>query len=90
MFGGIEVQATKFVFDGFNNWRAGESRTKVHENNNGHRQAMLTSVSSHKEAGPTDYLATKQVEEERRWSQILKRLLDVLKFLAMRGLALGA
>ena len=89
MFGGIEVQAIKFVSDGFNNWRAGESRIKMHENNNGHRQAMLTFESRQKGAGRIDYLAAKQIEDGRRyWRQILKRLIDILKFLAMRGLAL--
>ena len=82
LFGEIEVQATKFVSDGFDNWRAGESRIKMHKNNNGHRQAMLTFASRQKEAGRIDHLAAKQIEEKRRyWRQILKRLIDVLKFL---------
>ena len=61
----------------------------MHENNNGHRQAMLTFTSRQKEAGRIDYLAAKQIKEERRcWRQILKGLIDVSKFLAVRGLAL--
>ena len=61
----------------------------MHKNNNGHRQAMLTFASRQKEAGRIDYLTAKQIEEERRyWPQMLKRLIDVLKFLAMRGFAL--
>ena len=63
----------------------------MHKNNNGYRQAMLTFASRQKEAGRIDYLAAKQIEEERRyWRQILKLHIDVLKFLAMRGLALRA
>ena len=39
---------------------------------------MLTFASRQKEAGRIDYLAAKQIEEERRyWRQILKRLIDV-------------
>ena len=79
----------KFVSDGFNNWRAGESRIKMRENNNGHRQAMLTFASRQKEASRNDSLPAKQIEEERHyWRRILKRLIDVLKFLAIHGLAL--
>jgi len=45
LFGGSAVQATKFVTGGFDNWRAGESRIKMHENSDGHRDAMLSFAS---------------------------------------------
>ncbi|XP_076806126.1 zinc finger MYM-type protein 1-like [Clavelina lepadiformis] len=89
LFGGNAVQATKFVSGGFDNWRTGESRIKMHESSDGHRKAMLSFASRQREAGRVDYLAAKQVEEERcYWRQIVKRLIDVLIFLAKRGLAI--
>lgn len=79
LFGGNAVQATKFVSVGFDNWRAGESRIKMHESSDGHREAMLSFASRQREAGRVDYLAAKQIEEERcYWRQIVKRLIDVL------------
>lgn len=61
----------------------------MHESSEGHREAMLSFASRQREAGRVDYLAAKQVEEERLyWRQILKRLIDVLIFLAERGLAI--
>ena len=91
LFGGIEVQAAKFVTDGFKYWKSGESRIKMRENNNGHRQAMLIFANRQKEPGRIVNLAAIQIKEERRyWRHILKRLVDVLKFLAMRGFALRA
>ena len=87
LFGGNAVQATKFVSVGFDNWRAGESRIKMHESSDGHREAMLSFASRQREAGRVDYLAAKQIEEERcYWRQIVKRLIDVLIFLSERVL----
>jgi hypothetical protein len=89
LFGGSSVQATKFVSGGFDKWRAGEARIKMHECSEGHCEAMLAFASRQREARRVDYLAAKQVEEERRyWRLILKRLIDVLIFLAERGLAI--
>ena len=59
----IEVQATKFVSDEFNNWRAGESRIKMHENNSGFPQAILTFANRPKEAGRIDYLALNRLRK---------------------------
>ena len=89
LFGGNAVQGTKFVSGGFNNWRAGKSRIKMHENSDGHREAMLSFASRQGEASRVDFLAAKQIDEKRcYWRQIVKRLIDVLIFLAERGLAI--
>jgi len=61
----------------------------MHESSDGHREAMLSFASRQREAGRVDYLAAKQIEEERcYWRQIVKRLIDVLIFLSERGLAI--
>lgn len=89
LFGGSAVQENQFVSGGFNDWRAGKARMNMHERSNGHREAMLSFASRQREVGRVDFLAAKEVEEERSyWRQILKRLIDVLVFLAERGLAI--
>ena len=61
----------------------------MNESSDGHREVTLSFASRQRQAARVNYLAAKQVDEERCfWRQIVKRLIDVLIFLAKRGPAM--
>uniref|UniRef100_A0A3B3WVG3 HAT C-terminal dimerisation domain-containing protein n=1 Tax=Poecilia mexicana TaxID=48701 RepID=A0A3B3WVG3_9TELE len=62
---------------------------KEHENSEHHRKAMLTYVSLAAASGRIDTELQKQFESEcSYWTEVLRRVVSVVKFLAERGLAL--
>uniref|UniRef100_A0A096MAY1 HAT C-terminal dimerisation domain-containing protein n=1 Tax=Poecilia formosa TaxID=48698 RepID=A0A096MAY1_POEFO len=71
------------------NFETGFSDWKQHENSEHHRKAMLTYVSLAAASGRIDTELQKQFESEcSYWTEVLRRVVSVVKFLAERGLAL--
>ena len=61
----------------------------MRDSSHDHREVVLSFASRQREACSVYYLAAKQVMEERCcWCPIGKRFIDVLIFLAKRGLAI--
>ena len=77
--------------EGFKKWKKGD-KLHVHEDSSFHREAFMKWKELEqrmKQGGRIDDVLTKQVENERKmWNAILKRVLDVIKFLASQNLAL--
>lgn len=74
---------------GFSDWKHATERMREHENSEHHRKAMLTYVSLAAASGRIDTELQKQFESEcSYWTEVLRRVVSVVKFLAERGLAL--
>jgi len=74
---------------GFSDWKHASERMKEHENSEHHRKAMLTYISLATASGRIDTELQKQFESEcAYWTEVLRRVVSVVKFLAERGLAL--
>uniref|UniRef100_A0A087X3D0 TTF-type domain-containing protein n=1 Tax=Poecilia formosa TaxID=48698 RepID=A0A087X3D0_POEFO len=74
---------------GFSHWKHATERMREHENSEHHRKAMLTYVSLAAASGRIDTELQKQFESEcSYWTEVLRRVVSVVKFLAERGLAL--
>nr|XP_054588531.1 zinc finger MYM-type protein 1-like [Nothobranchius furzeri] len=74
---------------GFSDWKHATNRMKEHENSEHHRKSMLTYITLGSAAGRIDSELEKQFESESAyWTEVLRRIVSVVKFLAERGLAL--
>ncbi len=73
---------------GFNNWRKGNEKVCEHENGNVHRLAMMTWLSRVNKNASVNKQICDQIEKEKQyWMEVLRRIVAVIKFLAVRGLA---
>ena len=79
--------SSQFVV-GFNDWKHGGEQITAHENSAGHRDAIIA-LRTRKSMGATvDAALVKQYQNEVEYGrELLKRLIDVIKFLCERGLA---
>ncbi|XP_068245391.1 zinc finger MYM-type protein 1-like [Palaemon carinicauda] len=72
---------------GFNDWK-NSKRFEEHENSTTHRNCILASVFRAQKKGLLDSHLENQTEKERTyWRKVLERVVAVVKFLALRGLA---
>ena len=72
---------------GFNNWKHAHEALKSHENSNQHLDAMAA-MCSRKSVTQIDNGLVKQYENEvQYWKQVLCRIVSVVKFLCIQGLA---
>ena len=73
--------------DGFSDWNHCQSRVLEHENSAEHKNSLTVWRTRKITACRVDCNLVKQVELERRyWRDVLQRAVEVIKFLAERGL----
>ncbi len=73
---------------GYNDWKHATRCFAEHENSDGHRKAMFNYINRAAAYGVIDSRLKKQLESHSNyWSEVLRRVVAVVKFLAERGLA---
>lgn len=77
-----------FVKNGFCDWKKAKEKTRSHENSSEHRKSLLTWISRTHDSHHVDKNMTKWFQlEVEYWRNVLKRVVEVVKFIAERGLA---
>lgn len=73
---------------GYNDWKHATRRIAEHENSDSHRKAMFNYINRAAADGVIDSQLKKQFESQcNYWSEVLQRVVAVVKFLSERGLA---
>ncbi len=71
---------------GFSDWKHANERIVEHEGSKTHRKAMLTYFMESAEKGQVETELNKLFETEcQYWSEVLRRVVAVVKFLAEHG-----
>ncbi|CAM4446998.1 unnamed protein product [Leuciscus chuanchicus] len=82
------TEKSAFVSGGYFDWKHANDRIAEHESCDIHRKAMITYISQAADRGTVDSELKKQFNEEcEYWTQVLQRVVAVVKFLSERGLA---
>ncbi|XP_025198309.1 uncharacterized protein LOC112596744 [Melanaphis sacchari] len=77
-----------FVKNGFSNWKKGDERISGHENSSVHQVCTMKWLHRLNNKTNINKQLTKQLEvEENYWIDILKRVVEAIRFLSTRGLA---
>lgn len=78
----------QFVNEGFNDWKNAGNLILRHEESSSHRQCLISMLARKNKRGRVDAELVKQIETERAyWQNILQRVVEIIRFLAERGLA---
>lgn len=81
-------EESKFVKNGFSNWKKAKEMVNLHENSQEHKNCMITWLSRTNESNLINKDLAQMVENEiHYWTDVLKRVVTVIRFLAERGLA---
>ena len=84
----MQLAGTNFVVSGFNDWSNCGKIIKFHENTPGHRVCVKSWLLRSEATGCVDAKLQENLKEERRYFQaVLRRVIEIIKFLAQRGLA---
>ena len=84
----LNKKTDKFTDDGFNDWKHVSARLTAHEKSAIHRNSLISITSWQAEKGLIDSQIQKKIEEKQNyWRLILERNVEVIKFLAKKGLA---
>lgn len=84
----LNSSPSKFTNEGFDNWKHASPEIRRHEETVSHKQAVLTVLIRRKKNLRVDCELVQQVESEKKyWQTLLRRIVEVIKFLAERGLA---
>lgn len=84
----FSTQKTTFGSDGFNDWKNGTVCIRAHERSVSHLFAIQKATNLKTDEARVDVNAVKQYNAERKYFQsVLERVIEVIKFLAERGLA---
>ncbi|XDV19134.1 hypothetical protein PO909_024682, partial [Leuciscus waleckii] len=87
LFGDSDIQSA--LTAGYSDWKNTAVRLAEHEGSESHRKAMLAYVTRCADGGCIDSELKKQFDNEcEYWTEVLKRVVAVVKFLAERGLPL--
>ncbi|KAL4092349.1 hypothetical protein QTP88_026870 [Uroleucon formosanum] len=79
---------SSFINPGFNNWKKSHEKVKEHENSAIHRKSMLTWLDRVNTKNRIDKTMAEQMSSEKKyWVEVLRRVVSVVKFLAVHGLA---
>ena len=80
-------QINNLTCGGFHDWKNGYTRIAEHENSCEHRKAMLSMVARANEKGRVDSQLLVQFNQQRQyWRELLKRVVEVVRFLCERAL----
>jgi len=73
----------------FNDWKNASERLTSHEQSKEHKVNIINFMSRQKLPGRIDQELIEQIENETKyWKEVLIRIIEIIKFLASRGLAL--
>ncbi|XP_055908461.1 zinc finger MYM-type protein 1-like [Eupeodes corollae] len=82
-----EEQSRSQFKTGFSDWKNATDRMQAHENNSKHQECVHTLISRRRIHGRIDTSLEISINKEREyWTQILQRLVSVIKFVSSRGL----
>jgi len=74
--------------DGFNDWKKAEEKMKAHEKSECHRESVLKFNHRCEHSRHVDRQLHAQIAEEKKyWTEVMRRVVAVIVFLAERGLA---
>ena len=77
-----------FTEVGFNDWKHVTELLRKHEQSKGHSQALVAFSIRQKKASHLYSQLSNQLENEKKyWRSVLKRIVEVVKFLVVRSLA---
>ena len=80
-------QGNVFVKGGFSNWKKGDEVICSRENNKDHNQCMIDWINFMQESAHITKDIVNMVESKMKyWTEVLKRVVAVIRFLAERGL----
>ena len=80
--------SSPFVSSGFGDWKNAAARLRKHEQSTAHRESVLKVFELAKEKSRIDAgLVAQYKSESQYWISILERIVEVIRFLAERGLA---
>lgn len=77
---------TSFSCSGFSDWKH-SFRVEEHEKSQSHRNAVLVCLTRTQAQGIDSELIQQCKDEESYWRQVLKRVVEVTRFLSERGLS---
>jgi len=81
-------QKSRFSTDGFSDWKNATKSIRLHESGNEHSVAMTAYLARSSSRGRVDSCLQQQTDREiDYWRSVLSRVVEVIKFLAERGLA---
>uniref|UniRef100_H3AGF6 DUF4371 domain-containing protein n=1 Tax=Latimeria chalumnae TaxID=7897 RepID=H3AGF6_LATCH len=80
-------QKNRFGNAGFQDWKHADRALSMHENSDCHRRAMVSLTTCMDTEGLDKCLVTQHRAEKKYWHDMLHRVLNVVRFLAERGLA---
>lgn len=85
LFGDSDFQSA--FTTGYSDWKNATARLAEHEGSKSHKKAMVACVTRCADVGCIDTELKKQFDSEcEYWTEVLKRVVAVVKFLAERGL----
>lgn len=85
----FSVIQSPFIKDGFQDWKHANKALKEHENSGEHKKCLLVFCKRESNAGRIDTnLQIALNKEQEYWQDVLKRIVEVIKFLTARGLPL--
>lgn len=79
---------SQFGNQGFNDWKIANERILHHENSKNHKDYIKSFSYRQRENGRIDTkLCQEIIEEKQYWTAVLTRVIEIIKFLAYRGLS---
>lgn len=80
--------SSRFTKEGFDDWKNANNLLKRHEVSTSHRQAIISLLVCKNKGVRVDSQLVSHIETEQKyWRTLLERIIEVIKFLAERGLA---
>ena len=88
MAGSGSGSLNKLVGEGFDDWKNANNLIRRHEESNSHQLHLIELLMRKRSGGCVDSQLVSQIEEEKKyWSVLFEQIIEVVKFLAERGLA---
>lgn len=83
-----DSSSPRFTKDGVDDWKNAHNLLTRHEESTPHRQAIISLLNLKNKNARVDSQLVSQIETEQKyWRLLLTRIIEVVKFLAERGLA---
>ena len=83
----MNLGPNKFNEEGFNDWKNANIGLCRHEESKSHKKAIIDMIGRKKKGERVDTGLIEQIESDQSyWKKVLKRVAEVIKFLAERGL----
>ena len=84
----LNATRSRFTEEGFGDWKNAYPRLQQHERSAEHRSALITFINRQCQNQCIDANLKQEICKERLyWEKVLKRVVEVVRFLSERGLA---